>query len=145
MIKKDVKIMKNKNYMEKIAEMYGVQLNEPFIVKDSCGKWKCKFTDEGLHSLDVNLGRELANDVCRLYSLIIGEAEIIKLPKKPIRGQNYYVPRNDNGRVDYYGCTWIGSRNDEKRYENGLICWTADEATELAKKMLEVARRRYDD
>lgn len=137
---------KSRNCMEKIAEMYGLRLNDLFIVEDSCGEWKCKFTNEGLYSVNANSDSEFSNDMRRLHSVITGRAKLIKLPWKPKPFEKYYIPRYDeSGKAGCYLCEWLDEPHQEMSYKAGLVCRTEMEAMELANQMLEVARRRRND
>lgn len=87
------------NYIEKIAEMLGVKLEEVFTVKDSkkaVGKYK--FTlERGL--VDVVLNIEA---ISVLWCLLIGECTIEKEPFIPKYGEIYYCVNWDEHIMETY-------------------------------------------
>ncbi len=75
-----------KNLMPEIAKMLGVELGEEFKIKGYDPT--CWFDLDGLH-----FDRWVAEDEedAMLHNLICGEAEIIKLPWKPKKGDVYFT------------------------------------------------------
>lgn len=61
---------------------------------------------------------------------------------KPKTNDKYYVPHISVGNIDYFDCVWYDDGIDNQLYKVGLVCKTEDEALELARKMLEVAKER---
>ena len=75
-----------KNLIPEICKMLGVELGEEFKVEgDNRTYW---FDLDGLHS-----GEYVAEDEddAMLHDLLCGEAEIVKLPWKPKKGEHYYT------------------------------------------------------
>ncbi len=75
-----------KNLIPEIAHMLGVELGEEFKVEgDNRTYW---FDLDGLHS-----GEYVAEDEddAMLHDLLCGEVEIVKLPWKPKKGEDYYT------------------------------------------------------
>lgn len=70
----------SKNYMEKVAQMLGVEMGEKFTVK--CYE-TCEFyiTENGLHCNRVELPTKII-----LSNIMTGEEEIIKIPKRKHTG-----------------------------------------------------------
>lgn len=59
---------------------------------------------------------------------------------KPKVGETYYVPWLIDYEVDYIDIVWNDFPWDEQRYNAGVVCHTKEEALELARKMLLVAK-----
>lgn len=76
----------SKNLIPKIAEMLGVELGEEFKVKGYDPT--CWFDLDGLH-FDGWVAED--EEDAMLHNLLCGEAEIIKLPWKPKKGDAYFT------------------------------------------------------
>ncbi len=76
----------SKNLIPKIAEMLGVELGEEFKVKGYDPT--CWFDLDGLH-FDGWVAED--EEDAMLHNLLCGEAEIIKLPWKPKKGDVYFT------------------------------------------------------
>lgn len=76
----------SKNLIPKIAEMLGVELGEEFKVKGY--DHTCWFDLDGLH-FDGWVAED--EEDAMLHNLLCGEAEIIKLPWKPKKGDVYFT------------------------------------------------------
>lgn len=76
-----------KNYMAEVAKMLGVELGEEFKINE-CGNEPYKLTEKGLETFVANGWRGQGEFM--FMWLIKGEHEIIKLPWKPKKGENYY-------------------------------------------------------
>lgn len=104
------------NHMKDIAQMLGVEMEEQFEIKGDyfCGKYK--FTNEHLQAYDTKL--KCWKEPCdtTLRRLIIGELEIINLPKpilddvekeylsnviKPFRKRIIYIMKRQLFEHDY--------------------------------------------
>lgn len=75
-----------KNLMPEIAKMLGVELGEEFKIKGYDPT--CWFDLDGLHS-DGWVAED--EEDAMLHNLLCGEAEIIKLPWKPKKGDVYFT------------------------------------------------------
>lgn len=62
--------------------------------------------------------------------------------RKPKVGETYYIPWVFGFDLDYLDIVWNGYPWDEKRYAAGFVCRTKEEALELARRMLAVAKER---
>lgn len=76
----------SKNLMPEIAKMLGVELGEEFKIKGYDPT--CWFDLDGLH-FDGWVAED--EEDAMLHNLICGEAEIIKLPWKPKKGDVYFT------------------------------------------------------
>lgn len=102
-----------KNYMQDVAKMLGVELEEEFKIENSSLLYK--FTEQGLFFKD-NEGWNYAYDI--LDDLLKGDAEIEKLPWQPRKGDKYYRPSA------YFKCVdvilWEGYSLDFALKEAGM-------------------------
>ena len=135
------------NHMAEVAQMLGVELEEVFkVTDDDSGKYHnyYKFTEKkGIEVSEDNVKWEADTaGTLVLKWLLIGVARIIKLPWRPSRGDVYYIP-SVTSIGKYIKIFWIGSKNDEDFYQQGLVLRTEKEAIELAEEMLDVARKKF--
>lgn len=80
-----------KNLIPEIAHMLGVEIGEEFKVKGD-DETTYSFTDDGL-KLIYNGGigiAEISSDAA-FIALVMGKDEIVKLPWKPKKGEDYYT------------------------------------------------------
>lgn len=121
------------NYINKVAEVLNLELGQEFIVTDIVGEvfW---FTKDTLMSIDENRNTRCANH--KILGMILdGKASINKLPPKPRIDERYYVP-SIIGKKLSASFIWANDELDRTNYRRGLICKTAEEAVELAKRCL---------
>lgn len=130
------------NYMKQVAEMLGVEIDEEFKLLYPSGEiseFSFVITDNGIVRLD---GNSLAcSDIFR--GILAGEYQIKKIPWKPAKNQEYYMPSIEDGYASFCGYTWSDNRKCENRYNSGLVCRTEDEAIEKAEKILELLTQQY--
>lgn len=80
----------NKNLMPQIAEMLGVELGEEFKVVSKEGNEQiCNFTMAGLFEHDNKESGSYNKEL--LAEIVCNNAEIVKLPWKPRKGDVYYT------------------------------------------------------
>ena len=87
------------NYMQKIADMLGVELGEVFYIKQGEHNIKFILSKDGLHQVVCIDGKETCGILShRIFGKILtGEAKIIKRPWKPSNLECYYkVKKWDN-------------------------------------------------
>lgn len=130
------------NHMAEVARLLGVELGEPFkVTDDTYGAHQLyhRFTESaGIEISDDGVTWERAKAVV-LKCLLMGDGRIVKLPRKPAIHDSYYYPLPSD--KDLWGCCiWTGNSNDISKLERGLIFKTKEEAAEVAKKMLAVAK-----
>ena len=71
----------------------------------------------------------------------MGDIRIVKLPWKPKMDEKYYIPSIFDW--DFYKYNfWLNDEHDEKFYKRGLVFKTKEEAIEMSKKMLAMAKER---
>lgn len=136
----------NKNLMPQIAEMFGVKLDEEFKIKgyDDSNTRTYKFTAQGLRvKLVEHTEATEFNALAAFNSLLVGDAEIVKLPWKPKNGEQYY---SFGGRFFGDPTVWIvidviwqGLAYDVAMFDKGWIYRTKEEAeTALPKVAAEI-------
>ena len=123
------------NYMEQIAKMLGVSLNEEFYVTKldeetleltGLENGKFKFQKYGLVD-----GEGLIRDNV-LARLICGDYKIKRAPWKPKHGEKFYRVDNEGEHDFYY---WAGHTTDVMLYKIGNCFKTKEEITpEIIKK-----------
>ena len=98
------------NYMEQVAQMLGVELDEEFMVKGVC----YKFTEKCLMGLNPASGWYLAPQT--LYNILNGTFRLVKLPKPILdkKEKEYlsYVIRPFRDKIQYLYKT----KNDDSEY-----------------------------
>ena len=123
-----------KNYMQDVAKMLGVELEEEFNVS-SCGQTLYKLTEDGLSCLVCDKWVEQA-DVA-FMALIKGKYKIIKLPWEPKYGDKYYYPESNFTRVSWY--KWANDSVDFALKETGMAFRTKEEC----EAALPALRKKY--
>lgn len=134
------------NHITEVAHVLGVKIGETFkLTDDTHGDYHqyYQFTDKkGFEtSLDGVKWKTAAAEVLR--DILMGNIRIVKLPWKPKTGEKYYVPNIFNWNYyNYYLC--VDNERDEELYKRGLVFKTEEEAIEMSKKMLVMAKERED-
>ena len=121
-----------KNYMQDVAKMLGVELEEEFMI-DSSDKVYRFFKNGLCFQCD---GAWLPAEY-QFFDLIKGECKIIKLPWQPKKGEKYYTPSPDFNHAfcDY----WDGYPSDFALKEAGMAFKTKEEC----EATLPVLRKKY--
>ena len=135
------------NHIAEVAQMLGVEIGETFkVTDDTYGAYQLyhRFTESnGIEISDDGVTWERAKAVV-LKSLLMGDARIVKLPWKPKMEEKYYIPNifdwNSWNSYDYY--LWLDDKRDKEFYKRGLVFKTKEEAIEMSKKMLAMAKER---
>lgn len=114
-----------KNLIPQIAHMLGVEICEEFKIE---GNARTYFFDlDGLHSGDHVAKDE---DNATLCDILCGDAEIVKMPWKPKKGEKYwgfwYSSVDDAWLVLLY--TWANNPADFALYKAGWVYRTRAEA-----------------
>ena len=112
-----------KNLMYEICKMLGVEFFEEFKVEgDNRTYW---FDLDGLHS-----GEYVAEDEddAMLHDLLCGDIEIVKLPWKPKKGEDYYTFGGSDGSWRVSQQHWTCHPFDLALFEKGWVYRTRAEA-----------------
>lgn len=89
------------NLIPKIAEMLGVELGEEFKVVSKDGSERaCRITYAGLLVSGSSYSKRLLMDI------VCGDAEVVKLPWKPKKGELVYTFCYRIGSNDRWTVTW---------------------------------------
>ena len=125
-----------KNLIPEIAKMLGVEIGEEFKIKGY--KLTYMITDDKwLMATDDSpeTGWTPANTL--FADLLNGDAEIVKLPRKPKKGEKYwgfwYSQLNDAWLVILY--TWSNNPEDFAFYKAGWVFHTKEEAKAALPKV----------
>ena len=131
-----------KNYMQDVAKMLGVELNEEFevVIPDekehqpvryqfNCNQFGCWETQGGLSGFHVHWNL--------LLMILCGQAYIKKLPWQPKEGDKYYSPSSYFKYVDV--ALWGGYSTDFALKEAGMAFKTKEEC----EAALPVLRKKY--
>lgn len=125
-----------KNYIQDVAKILGVELDEEFNVEER-GKTIFKLTEKGLFSLDMIFGWIKHNESV-FTALLYGELVIKKLPWKPKKNDMYYKPSEKFSHAVLM--RWNDTPWDFAYQETGMVFRTAEECEaalpELRKKYL---------
>ncbi|MBO6179433.1 MAG: hypothetical protein J6O04_09680 [Selenomonadaceae bacterium] len=125
------------NKMADFAKLLGKELDEEFIVKAE-EDFKCKMTNRGLFVYS-SVARCWVEQNNLLYDLISGKYKIKKTPWRAKKLEVYYVPDPAMGEM-YRKTKNVICNEDNVSYIRGLMCKTPEQAIEIAKAMIKLAR-----
>lgn len=135
-----------KNCMAEVAKLLGVELGEEFHVEGFATNVLYKISEKGLVS--HRCGSEwLESESFMLSQLLAGEEEITRLPWKPKYSEHYYIPVifDGNNENNYAEKVWYDTDKSKQQYIKRLVCKTKEEAIELARRMLAVAKEEREN
>lgn len=126
--------------MTEVAKLLGVEFDKEFCTTESYVKYK--LTKSGLQSYDKM--RDWWNDASyTLTKILAGYIDVELSPWEPKVDEVYYIPRPDAmGR--FVVARWQGSEVDVYRHNQGLVCKSAREAVDVAKKMIIALQEAND-
>ncbi|PWM78646.1 MAG: hypothetical protein DBY32_03975 [Phascolarctobacterium sp.] len=133
------------NYMQQVAQMLGVKMEEPFRIKMFNGRSTpplYKLTEHGLMFKEAD--DDDWEESTFLGGLLTGTYEIALPPWKPKNGDMYYYVVDDNS---VWGIGWTGSLIDLVFFSAGNCYHTkqeAEEATESGELMAKL-KKYYDE
>lgn len=126
-----------KNYMQDVARMLGLELEEEFKFRDYNNlDYYGKITDKGVY-IRSEVKKDWRYDGTVLQEILTGLCKIEKLPWQPKDEEHYYFPAADF----QYSCpaTWHNSPIDFALKEAGMIFRTAEEC----KASLPALRKKH--
>ena len=127
--------------MTEVAKLLGVEFDKEFYTTESSVKYK--LTKSGLQSYDKM--RDWWDDASYTLSrLLAGYIDVELSSREPKIDEAYYIPRPDT----VSRCTvarWQGGEGDAYRHSQGLVCKSASEAIDVAKKMLATLQEANDE
>lgn len=127
-----------KNLIPEIAKMFGVELGEEFKVETRGGnEYICNFTMAGLFEHDNKESGSYNKEL--LADIICGNAEIVKLPWKPKKGETYFTFELLSGKWVVHSLWCSGFPSEYALLDKGWVYRTREEAEAalpaVAKKM----------
>lgn len=124
----------SKNLIPEIAKMLGVELGEEFKIKGYDGLIY-KLTDAGLELTAADGQETKWFDYGALNSLLKGKFEIIKLPWKPKKGEEYYIFGVSAEKWIVWQQRWTNHPIDYALLEKGWVYRTKEEAKAALPKV----------
>ena len=120
-----------KNVMEKVAELLGMELGEEFIIENADRKETVIIAADGLHVIQPN--NVLGPQNWKLFSKVLeGLYDVRKKPWDPKEGDAYYYPHVSERKTICW--SWTGDTMDYAFKALGMIYRTREEAeANLAK------------
>ena len=124
----------SKNLIPEIAQMLGVKLGEEFKI-DTSGDDIFQITESGVWMRKSIDKEEWLEKPFEFVMLCNGDAEIIKLPWKPKKGETYYTFELLSGKWVVHLLWWAGSPNGYALLEKGWIYRSQAEAEAALPKV----------
>lgn len=121
----------SKNYMNDVAKLLGVELNEEFRIGNFPLLYK--FTEQGLFFKDNNKW-EYAYDT--LDDLLTGKTEIVKSKWKPRINEVYYCPSNNF--LFSVENEWFNTVEDKALFKCGLVFQTKEECEKALPELRKI-------
>lgn len=117
------------NYIEQIAEILGVEMDEPFHLHDKPSYIRYCFTSKGLEFLDdsqpvVELHPVLTGTL--INAILTGESKIVKIPFKPYHKEKYWTYRCKTWEVEE--TLWQMLPVDYARFQAGMVFRSENQA-----------------
>lgn len=114
-----------KNVMEKVAELLGMELGEEFIIENADRKETVIIAADGLHVIQPN--NVLGPQNWKLFSKVLeGLYDVRKKPWEPKEGDAYYYPHVSERKTICW--SWTGDTMDYAFKALGMIYRTREEA-----------------
>lgn len=136
----------SKNLIPDIAKMLGVEIGEEFKIKgyDDSNTRTYKFTAQGLRVKLVEHPEATEfNALAAFNSLLVGDAEIVKLPWKPKEGESFYTFTAAYGEWSVSLDVWAEEPCNYALLDKGWIYRTEKEAKAALPAVLkELSERR---
>ena len=114
-----------KNVMEKVAELLGMELGEEFIIENADRKETVIIAADGLHVIQPN--NVLGPQNWKLFSKVLeGLYDVRKKPWEPAFDEHYYCLNVNKKAV--IEDTWLGNTSDYTLKALGMVYRTREEA-----------------
>lgn len=124
----------SKNLIPEIAKMLGVELGEEFKI-DKYDGLTFKFAENMLMSRSDLKGAEWGITYVILSELLGGDAEIVKIPWKPKKGDGYYTFEIFRGKWVVRSLWWTGAPCNYALLDKGWVFRTKEEAEDALTKV----------
>lgn len=132
-----------KNLIPEIAKMLGVEVGEEFKVKGD-DELTYIFTDDGLKVTFAG-GIEIAQTSINsdFVALVMGKDEVVKLPWKPKKGEDYYTFGSSIGEWEVSCQRWTCHPFDLAVFAKGWAYRTREEAESALPKIAKENGVKY--
>lgn len=125
-----------KNLIPEIAKMLGVEIGEEFKVdRYEYNGLTFKFAENMLMSRSDLKGAEWGITYVILSELLVGDAEIVKIPWKPKKGDAYYTFEIFRGKWVVRSLWWTGAPCNYALLDKGWVFRTKEEAEDALTKV----------
>ena len=125
-----------KNLIPEIARMLGVEIEEEFKVdRYEYNGLTCKFAENMLMSRSDLKGAEWGITYVILSELLAGDAEIVKIPWKPKKGDAYYTFEIFRGKWVVRSLWWAEVPCNYALLDKGWVYRTKEEAEDALTKV----------
>lgn len=134
-----------KNLIPEIARMLGVEIGEEFKVdRYEYDGLTCKFAENMLMSRSDLKGAEWGITYVILSELLAGDAEIVKIPWKPKKGEDYYTFGGSDSIWRVSQQHWTCHPFDLALFEKGWVYRTRAEAETALPKVAAEMGVKYE-
>lgn len=137
------------NFYEDVAKIFGVELEEEFIITLKGKRIGCKykFTEYGFRVFDTASNFWVDTDILILLKTPKEDIKITKVPFTPRRNEYYYTlaPMSDIHDQDVIKTQWLDSAEDFKVYFLGLVWQSEEIAKKNAPKAFEKLLKYYKE
>lgn len=125
-----------KNLIPEIARMLGVEIGEEFKVdRYEYDGLTCKFAENMLMSRSDLKGAEWGITYVILSELLAGDAEIVKIPWKPKKGDAYYTFEIFRDKWVVRSLWWTGAPCNYALLDKDWVFRTKEEAEDALTKV----------
>lgn len=124
-----------KNLIPEIARMLGVEIGEEFKVEGVADKTYKFIIDELIVCGEKNANHGYVSANMMLVSLAKGDANLIKLPWKPKKGDAYYTFEIFRGKWVVRSLWWTGAPYNYALLDKGWVFRTKEEAEDALTKV----------
>ena len=125
----------SKNLIPEIARMLGVEIGEEFKVEGVADKTYKFIIDELIVCGEKNANHGYVSANMMLVSLAKGDANLIKLPWKPKKGDAYYTFEVFRGKWVVRSLWWTGAPCSYALLDKGWVFRTKEEAEDALTKV----------
>lgn len=125
----------SKNLIPEIARMLGVKIGEEFKVEGVADKTYKFIIDELIVCGEKNANHGYVSANMMLVSLAKGNANLIKLPWKPKKGDAYYTFEIFRGKWVVRSLWWTGAPCNYALLDKGWVFRTKEEAEAALPKV----------
>ena len=137
------------NYYKQFAEMFGLELEQEFILTDDDGnrkdKYTYKITEDGLLYKSPPFINWSISSLGTIGKLLDGDVKAVTKQWKPKKGDNYYYYINSTYFEGINSCMWTDECLDLLHWKVGNCFKTEEEAKSKGKEIMEKIRKEYEE